>query len=567
MYIKKYNIFIIILILFGIAGAFFTVYFYEKEKGITVENFTESYEDSLSLYINTPQDLVAFSEKVNQGESYVGVHVILKNDLDMQGITDFLPIGLWRGENYFCGIFDGRGHTIKNLMIDTEEGGANSGLFGTLGGTVCNLNLENIRVTGSACGAVCSIATDNHAKIYNCSVNNCIIDAPYTTVIGGQYLGINENTSIDGSGNIGKLNENLENISAKCYGIAMNEWVEQDGKAVLSPEKTKKAPDMLFHINSISYTGNITPYYREEDEIYYFILPNDKLDGSAFLSFENGEGLKEKYSVNLLENNDLEKNIFILSGDKITITEEIPPEKTSEQEKLYAVKIGFIKDTASVFIGTGKRWTMDYLKSSKNYLLPGNIEILSEKGSGNYVGSLKRIQGRGNDSWRSEKKGFNIELKDNADLLGMGAETHFALIPGFRDNSLLTYKVVQDLCKETKMEFAPEYRFVNLYIDGEYQGLYILAEKVNVGYNRINIDTTKKDITGSYLFELDSFDYQDEPNVFQTEHGNIYTIKYPLFVEEKQMEYCNQLWNDFENAVSSETGFDRGGGAIRNIWI
>lgn len=552
MLIKRQGLFYIAFWIISIFAIFFII----KETNIAYKNDTDYNSDH--IYLNTPEDLIFLSENVNKGEDYAGIYVALENDIDMSGISDFVPIGIWESGNYFCGVFDGKGHTIKNLTITTDLGNSNNGLFGTLAGTVCNLNMENCYIKGSACGAVCSIAVDKYVRIYNCSVNHCVIDALYTDIISGQYLGKSDNNIVDGNGNVNALNDNLINISSKCHGLAMNKWIEQDGKPVLSLNDEKKALDMLMHIESIYYIGDIKPYYSEEEQIYYFILPNNKLNGTAFLKFDDGAGNKEEYPVNLSGYKEQEKSIFVSVEDGIIVSENAET-KEDHSRQVYTVKICFTENTSSVFIHTDKRWVMDYLQTSKKNIASGSINIIDENGLTDYNGALKKIHGRGNNSWNCPKKGFNIELMNDADLLDMGVEKKFALLPGYRDASLLTYKVVQDLCKETGKEFAPEYRFVNVYVDGEYLGMYILAEKINVGHNRIDIDTSNRDVTGSYLFELDNFYYQNELNVFETDRHNIYTVKYPAIMEEEQAEYCKEFWNQFEYAVKSEDGYNEQG--------
>ena len=244
MLIKRQGLFYSIFWIISV----FTIFFLIKEFNFAYKNTADHYSD--------------------KGESYTGTYVMLGDDIDMSGVSDFIPIGVWESGNYFCGVFDGKGHTIKNLTITTDLGNSNNGLFGTLAGTVCNLNMENCYIKGSACGAICSIAVDKYVRIYNCSVNNCVIDAPYTDIIGGQYLGKSENNIVDGNGNINTLNDNLRNISSKCYGIAMNQWIEQDGKPVLSLNDEEKALDMFMHIESFSYKTLL--FGRGTDILFYF---------------------------------------------------------------------------------------------------------------------------------------------------------------------------------------------------------------------------------------------------------------------------------------------------------
>ena len=86
--------------------------------------------DALGSYlISSPQDLLDFSELVNNGAS--DANALLTADLDMTG-CDFTPIGNAEGRSY-SGTFDGAGHVIDNLSI-TQPGQNGVGLFGYANG-------------------------------------------------------------------------------------------------------------------------------------------------------------------------------------------------------------------------------------------------------------------------------------------------------------------------------------------------------------------------------------------------------------------------------------------------
>ena len=538
-YIKGKDIFMISLILIGICSVFVISHMNKNSKGISTLSSSVT-DESGKMYISTPEELVAFSEKVNDGETFAGVHVMLSSDLDMSSVGEFRPIGVYESEHYFYGVFDGQGHTIKNLQITTLEGKENSGLFGTLAGTVCNLIIEDSYVKGSACGAFCSIALGESAILYNCQARNVVIDAPYTDIIGGQYLGKKENCVVDNEGNPEELNQNLVSLSSKAHFIPMNEWILENGKLTLSKEKTQKASDMYVHVDNNAYLGNIYPFF--EEETYYFVMPFDQVKGLVTLHIKDQSGKDVVYEIDGPEENSFERNM-----------------KVSDGEKEYQVKICFTEKVGSVFVDTKLRWGLDYLKGSKLNMTTGTIKVVDENGNPDFKGGLERFQGRGNDSWLCEKKGFSIDLIEDADLLNLGSDKDYALIAGYRDSSLLSYMVIKDLINEMDLEYAPDYKFVNFYVNGEYQGLYVLAEKINVGYNRINIDCTYRDVSGGYLYELDDLDYNWELNYFHTDHGNTYVINDPLIVKNRQMEYSEKLWQEFEHAIYSPDGYNEQG--------
>ena len=538
-YIKGKDIFAFFLVVVGICSVFFISFLNKKYKGINTLS-TSVVDETGKMYISTPEELVAFSDRVNSGETFTGVHVMLSSDLDMSSVGEFRPIGVYESEHYFYGVFDGQGHTIKNLQITTLEGKENSGLFGTLAGSVCNLIIEDSYVKGSACGAFCSIAIGENSILYNCQAKNVTIDAPYTDIIGGQYLGKKANCVVDNEGNPDELNQNLISLSSKTHFIPMNEWVMENGNLTLSKEKTRVASDMYVHIDNNAYFGNIYPFFKEG--IYYFVMPFEKVSGLVTLNVKDQNGKELSYVIDNPDEETFETNMNI-----------------SDEKEDYQVKICFTKNVGSVFIDTKLRWGMDYLKGSKLNLTTGTIQVVDENGKANFKGGMERFQGRGNDSWLCEKKGFSIDLIEDANLLDLGSDKDYALVAGYRDSSLLSYMVIKDLINEMNFEYAPDYKFVNFYANGEYQGLYVLTEKINVGYNRINIDCTYRDVSGGYLYELDDLDYNWELNYFHTDYGNTYVINDPLIVKNRQMEYSQNLWQELEHAIYSPTGYNEQG--------
>lgn len=76
---------------------------------------------SKDVRIRSVDELIAFSNDVNSGNSYSGTTVYLDADIDFTGdlSRNFNPIGV-NDTNLFQGIFDGQGHLIRNLTIETS---------------------------------------------------------------------------------------------------------------------------------------------------------------------------------------------------------------------------------------------------------------------------------------------------------------------------------------------------------------------------------------------------------------------------------------------------------------
>ena len=124
--------------------------------------------------------------------------------------------------------------------------------------------------------------------------------------------------------------------------------------------------------------------------------------------------------------------------------------------------------------------------------------------SGNYEGSGS-IKGRGNTSWGQPKKPYSIKLSSKASLLDIPKTKKYAIIPSYSDNSLMrnfmTYKASLML---EGIDYVPKCEFVEVYLNGVYNGIYILVERVSIESNKIDIEeASEDDLTGGYLIEKD----------------------------------------------------------------
>ena len=124
-------------------------------------------------------DLSALATFVNNGGDTTNMTFILANDIDLASIDNWTPIGDYsidystNTNNVFRGTFDGNGHSIKNLKINssTKE---YQGLFGVAkAGSIKNVSIKYASVTAYN---VCAIlVADSSAEIYNCCVEGDIV--------------------------------------------------------------------------------------------------------------------------------------------------------------------------------------------------------------------------------------------------------------------------------------------------------------------------------------------------------------------------------------------------------
>lgn len=192
----------------------------------------------------------------------------------------------------------------------------------------------------------------------------------------------------------------------------------------------------------------------------------------------------------------------------------------------------------------------------------------------NYSGKVG-IEMRGSSSQDLfPKKQYGVELRDelgngiSASLLGMPAEEDWVLFAPYNDKSLmrdvLAYKLGRDLGR-----YAPRTRYCELVLDGQYQGIYVLIEKIKRDNNRVDIarldptENTGDDLTGGYLLKIDKSSGSDIGGWFsqyqplsQTAGQRIFfQYDYPKASEisQQQRDYIRNFMANFEAVLNSST--------------
>ncbi len=111
----------------------------------------------------------------------------------------------------------------------------------------------------------------------------------------------------------------------------------------------------------------------------------------------------------------------------------------------------------------------------------------AESSDHNLSKSNIELKTRGNTTWGVIKWAYQIKFDSKMDLFGMGKAKKWILLANYYDGTFVRNKVMFDLGKEIGIPYVVESVFVNLYINGEYRGVYQLTEKVELGSSRIDI--------------------------------------------------------------------------------
>lgn len=220
--------------------------------------------------------------------------------------------------------------------------------------------------------------------------------------------------------------------------------------------------------------------------------------------------------------------------------------------------------------------------------------------------ALESVKGRGNSSWEASarrfgKYAYNMKLVDKTTLFGMATHTKksagsksWCLLANNADESMLRNALAYQLAADVGLYNSPEFRFVDIYDNGEYMGSYLVTEKVDVGTSKLvdsesledlnedaglvfdedsknkvynasyngknysycytsllegddsNVDLSK----ATYLLEFEIEDrYEAEACWFITPQGQHVVVKSPEFATQREVQYIAEKFIDMESKV------------------
>ena len=152
------------------------------------------------------------------------------------------------------------------------------------------------------------------------------------------------------------------------------------------------------------------------------------------------------------------------------------------------------------------------------------VVATTDKSSPYYLESFSddhlQIKVRGNATADPSKRAYRLKFdkKDEVtgqnykhDLLGKGySKRNWILKASAFDYSMLRDPLMSELGELVGMDFVPGYKHVDLVINGDYRGTYIVSDHAEVGSNRIPVDET----TGWYVEFQGRGDMLDPPMCF-----------------------------------------------------
>lgn len=248
------------------------------------------------------------------------------------------------------------------------------------------------------------------------------------------------------------------------------------------------------------------------------------------------------------------------------------------------------------------------INSYKENVEAGNLKVTEVDGRIIYDGDMTRMKGHGLTSYEASgnlntKNSYNINIGKRTELIpGAGASKKWVLLRirtwGNYDPAGLSYVTAFDTYNAIagKDYYNICARYVDLYINGEYRGAYILTERMDIN-GAIGVANLEKytlyksgrredersdsdpaiaagikrysycpdayheiediDISGGYVLEVMCGHYGEYG--FETKNGMYINVKSPSYPTKEQVQYCALYIQQFENALFNLTGYNSEG--------
>lgn len=252
-------------------------------------------------------------------------------------------------------------------------------------------------------------------------------------------------------------------------------------------------------------------------------------------------------------------------------------------------KVRFLQSRLNaVFIST-QSGTMQHIDASadKSVKESGHLIAFDTIGQVFYDDALKQIKGRGNSSWVQKKKPYNITLAKKVKLFNLKKSKKFCLISSNGLTDYLSMLIAEEFGTSAAIQVCP----IALYLNGNYNGLYLITNKVEIATSNVDItdleDSNKKDIsqkeqslqtltadegsirfvdgikepqdiTGGYLLEVLNFKerYYNTRSGFIGGEDNRIEIKSPEKATLNEVEYIRDYFDAFYFANQAADGLN-----------
>lgn len=167
------------------------------------------------------------------------------------------------------------------------------------------------------------------------------------------------------------------------------------------------------------------------------------------------------------------------------------------------------------------------------------VEDIKTRSAGDVVSTSMQIKGRGNSNWAMPKKPYRIKLEQEYPLLGEHKDKAWVLLGNYADKTMLRNSTAFYMGEISNLDYTPKAHFVEVMLNGRYQGTYQLCEKLKRSKHRVDVGDD------GFLLEIDDNALPSDA-IFRTPN-----LKRPVNIKSPSVETGDEDYNYIKDFVTT----------------
>lgn len=175
------------------------------------------------------------------------------------------------------------------------------------------------------------------------------------------------------------------------------------------------------------------------------------------------------------------------------------------------------------------------ITSKDNYLRASFklVENVKTRAAGDIIKDSVNIKGRGNSTWEMAKKPYALKFDKKISLLDEPKDKSWVLLANYADKTLLRNQTAFYMGLISNLDYTPRYHYVELMLNGRYDGTYQLGEKLKISTDRVNVGDD------GFLMEIDAWaSGESDARYFSVKH-----LTSPVNIKDPEVELFDENFN------------------------
>lgn len=176
--------------------------------------------------------------------------------------------------------------------------------------------------------------------------------------------------------------------------------------------------------------------------------------------------------------------------------------------------------------------------SKNDYITGATVVIRGTDNIPDFQGEMK-IKGRGNSTWEAPKKPYKMKFDKKQSLMGEPKDKEWVLLANYFDKSMIRSEISYWMATQYgQFDYVPNFHFVDMILNGKYNGTYQLGDQLKIAENRVNVGED------GFLLEIDG---KADPTdiTFKVPH-----IPQPINIKDPDVEINDENYNFVKDFIS-----------------